>query len=68
MSDPYLIRKNALATISNPESYGHAYMCAKDVLEMLEEVAVLRSQLKAKDEQIAEMSALWQQIRKLEAA
>jgi hypothetical protein len=63
-----MVRRNAVKVLTDHDAPGHAIMCANDLLRLLEEIAALRTTIKTKDEQIAEMSALWQQIRKAEAA
>lgn len=63
-----LVREDALLVIADDRSGYKANLCAKELLEALQELAVFAAQVKAKDEQIAEMSSLWREIRKAEAA
>lgn len=63
-----MVRDNASAVIADPKSSWRANVCAGELFRALTEIAVLTAQVKAKDEQLAEMSSLWREIRKAEAA
>lgn len=55
------IRKNALAALDDPHLAVKPWRCAKDVIELLEEVAVLRAKLEAKD---AEIASIWRALNR----
>ncbi len=62
------VRSDACEVIADTKSTWRARWCAKELLQALQELAELDAQVRAKDAQLAEMSALWKQVRKLEAA